>query len=423
MAGQRKLVLMDYESVLLTKVIQEGCIKEVIDGQFKAEFITENKELWSLLYESYRQHGGVPPQTQIEEEFPRFKITPSDVKISLVLEELRKRWLHGLAVDGLKEQAKLLKDRQPDEAIECMRKVVAQADLRRISRDVNLTEKPLDRVQEYEEIVKADGMIGLPTPWQCLNEVTLGIQSTDLVMFAGRSKVGKTWSEVVLSVFHHTLGYKPIIFSREMAVKQMVRRCDAVYSGLPYKRFRAGLLTDAEREKWIQTLKNMEGGLPFIITGEDEGRLTVSGVRAKIEKYQPDIVYIDGAYLIEDERGAQSKWERFSNVCEDLHRLTMRLEIPVVVTHQFNLAGKGDKGDDDTLKFGDVKMWFDIMIGLYQNAEMKQDREMLLKVLKNREGEEVDWVANWDLDKMDFEVKHTDQGGDDRINPEEVLEY
>lgn len=400
---------MDVESALISKVIHEGTIGEALDLQIQNEYIVENTVLWEKLVSTYRQHGSSLPVEYVKDTFPGFVFHEGEVALSFLVEELRKRWLHGVVSEGIRVQAEKLKARDPFGAVEEMRKVVASSDVNKFSKDVNLTENTEERVKKYAEIVAADGMTGLPTPWECLNSATQGFQNTDLIMFAGRSKVGKTWSEVLLSVYHWSMGYLPLIFSREMSVEQMVRRCDAVNATLPYKRFKAGLLTSHEYERWERALHDMRGSTPFWITGEDDGRLTVSGVRAKIEKYQPSIVYIDGAYLIEDERNGKSHWEKFSNVCQDLHRLTLSLNRPIVVTHQFNLAGSGDKGTDDTLKFGDVKMWFDMMIGLYQTEDLQNNKEMLMRLLKNREGEEIDWVTTWDLDKMEFSVK--DPGG------------
>jgi hypothetical protein len=410
---------MDYEIILLTKIIEEGCIREVIDEGFNRDFIVNHRPLWNELLKSYRKHGVVLPVEEVRSRYPEFEFINSDVNVSFVIDELRKRRTHGLVADGLQKQVDCLKGREPDQAIEVMRQIVAMADVRQRSKDVNIIEYTEERVKDYEAIVNMGGVTGLPTLWSIFDESTGGIQNTDLYMIAGRSKTGKSWLEVVLALHHWSLGHVPLILSREMSVRAMVRRCDAVLSQLSYDRFKRGMLTVAEKERWLKTLETMKKGRPFYISGEDEGRLTVSGVSAKIEKYDPAITYIDGAYLIEDENGARMPWERFSNVCRDLHFLTLRRRKPIIVTHQFNLEGKDDKGTGDTLKFGDVKMWFDVMLGIYQDDVMRENREMLFKTLKNREGPEVQWVSNWDLDSMNFDTKQAKGGiasGSDTVN-------
>ena len=140
--------------------------------------------------------------------------------------------------------------------------------------------------------------------------------------------------------------------------------------------------------------------------GDDGGNdLGVTGITAKIHRYRPHIVYIDGAYLINDDRGGKAGWERFGNVCQDLKRMAQREKIPVVVTHQFNAEGKGMDGSEETLKYGDVQMWFDLILGCYQSEDLRENKEMLIKILKHREGEKLKMVSEWDLENMSFEYR------------------
>lgn len=217
--------------------------------------------------------------------------------------------------------------------------------------------------------------------------------------------VHNSWSETVLACYHWSKGYKPLLFSREMSVVEFVRRIDAAHAQISHLRLRAGMLTTEEVDKWRTALQNMEGGLPFWVSGDDDGATGISGIAAKIQRYRPDIVYIDGGYLIEDESGGDSGWARWSNVCRDLKRLSRQEKLPIVISHQFSKEGLEDKGTEDTLKYGDVSMWFDLIVGLYQGEDLKLNKEMLIKVLKQREGGEGVFVTGWDLDEMVFDEK------------------
>ena len=232
--------------------------------------------------------------------------------------------------------------------------------------------------------------------------------------------VHNTWSELVCAWKNWSDGYVPLVFSREMAVWQMSRRLDAINAKLPYKRFKAGLLTSDELARWKQSLELLKGARPMWITGDDgDGNLGVTAITNKIRQYRPHVVYIDGAYLIKDDLKGKEKWERFYNVCQSLKRLAQREKLPVIVTHQFSASGKGMDGTEDTLKFGDVQMWFDLIIGCYRSEDMVANKEMLFKILKSREGEQLDWVSEWDLDTMSFDVK---PGEDDLRESEKPYE-
>lgn len=223
--------------------------------------------------------------------------------------------------------------------------------------------------------------------------------------------VHNTWCEVVCAEFQRRMGHPTVIFSKEMSVKQIVRRFDAIAAKINFNRLRMGQLTTEEFERYKETLRQMKDTTPMIISGDIDTKTGVSTVAAKIDKYRPAMVWIDGVYMLRDERRAKASWEKFTNICEDLKSLCQKKRTPIGVSHQFNLAGKEDKGDADTLKYGDVQMWFDVMLGLYQTEDLKVNNEMLFKINKLREGRPFQWVSAWDLNHMDFEVKAS--GADD----------
>lgn len=411
---------MDFEAALLSKILKdENALPQVLDQRVSDELFVGYPLLWGYMMETYAKHGGLPPIDFVEQKFPDFSFQAlQDTPVSFLVEELKKRHIHNLITDSIRTQADFLKTKDPYSALEAMRSTLMRADVdTRPSFDMNFAEDIDERLKRYDEAEKAGGVTGIPTPWDILNDVTQGFQSEDLIMIAGRGKVGKTWSEMIFALQNWKDGYIPLVFSREMAVWQIARRIDAIRAKLPYKRFKSGMLTSEEKERWMKSLELLKGARPLWLTGDDgDGHLGVTAITAKVERYNPHIIYIDGAYLIRDDRKGKQRWEQFYNVCQDLKRLAQRKKTPVVVTHQFGSSGKGMDGTEDTLKFGDVQMWFDVIIGCYRTEDMVENKEMLMKILKHREGEEAQWVTEWDFDTMSFDQKP----GEDDIREGEV---
>lgn len=214
--------------------------------------------------------------------------------------------------------------------------------------------------------------------------------------------VHNTWVETILSRYHWTLGYKPGLFTFEMGAQQIARRFDAVNAGLPYQQFRSGKLTHEQYEDWVKTMRDMEGGRPYWVIADEDGASGVSAIEAKIDQYGLDMAYIDGAYLIEDESGGESGWQRIANVMWALKKLARRKRIPIIVSHQFNKDAKGDQGTADDLAYSDVQKWADLIIGMFQTEALRLNKEMLWRLLKQREGERYEWVSEWDLERMAF---------------------
>jgi replicative DNA helicase len=405
---------MDYESTLISRVILDKCMSEVAELYLQEELFIRYVDQWKYLVDFFRNHGASPPQEQFNKLYPEFVIESSDLPISFLVEELRKRRVHNISANAMKEMAPLLKSKDPLAAMEVMRQAVLQAEVEtRPARDVNLCEDPLRRLAEYDKIQEVGGITGLPSPWPILDETTLGFHNEELIMIVARSGVGKTWLETILASHFWKLGYLPLLFTKEMSVKQIAQRFDAVHGSLGYQRLRGGMLTHDEYGRYKESLYRMKGLLPFWISGDDEAG-GVSGIAAKVRRYKPKIALIDGMYLIEDERKGNSGWERLKNVSWDLKRLARSAGIPIIVSHQFNQQAKDDEGTASTLK------WYDLIIGMYQTEDLRLNKEMLFKILKQREGERLEFVSEWDLDNMSFETK--DMGSDDVGVANESLE-
>lgn len=408
---------MDFEAVVISKVLEDKLMEDALELNVRDDLFQEYKKHWRFIREMYLNHSGLPTVKLLESKFPDFEGQTTTEPLSYLIEELKKKHVRSIIVECMSEQADILKSaKSPYDAVEIMRKTVAAAEeSARTSRDYNVVADPESRLESYFQIAAVEGMTGIPSSWDILDRETGGFQDEDLIMIAARGGVGKTWCEVVVAEHQRRLGYKTLVFSKEMSVKQIVRRFDAVSSRVNFNRMKMGMLTTEELEKYKATLKAMKNTTPMIISGDIDSKMGVSSVAAKIDKYRPHMVWIDGVYMMRDERNAKAGWEKFTNICEDLKGLCQKRRTPIGVSHQFNLAGKDDKGDADTLKYGDVQMWFDVMIGLYQTEDLKANKEMLFKINKIREGSPLQWVSEWDLDRMQFEVKASgsDDIGDD----------
>jgi len=185
---------MDYEGALLSKILRDDVLGEVLDCRVKDELFVSHSEAWKYIIEVYSEHGGLPPVEMVENKFPQYAYSDhSDTPVTYLVDEMKKRHLHNLMTEGLRKQADLLKAKDPKAALEIMRDMIMQADEDlRPSHDVNLIEDQADRVKRYEEAAMADGGVtGIPSPWPCLDDVTQGFHPEDLIMIAGRGGIGK----------------------------------------------------------------------------------------------------------------------------------------------------------------------------------------------------------------------------------------
>src|ERR1019366_4995900 len=103
-------------------------------------------------------------------------------------------------------------------------------------------------------------------------------------------------------------GKHVLIYTKEMPAWQLFRRVAACVAHLPYNEFRLGKLTVGDEERFNQLIKMVADQAQATygqhnitcISGKDApaGQDSMSWVRSKIEKYKPDIAFIDGLYLM-----------------------------------------------------------------------------------------------------------------------------
>jgi hypothetical protein len=134
----------------------------------------------------------------------------------------------------------------------------------------------------------------------------------------------------------------------------------------------------------------------------------ISQISAKIDQHKPDIVYVDGAYLLEDEEGDEDNWMGTVRIWRGLHRLCLLKKKPIVVTTQ----SKDESGATiKSLSFAKaLSNECDVLGVLEQDEQQKNDREANLRFLKLREGDTLSSVhMNWDFDKMKYNSIYKEQ--------------
>jgi len=200
------------------------------------------------------------------------------------------------------------------------------------------------------------------------------------------------------------MGKKVLIVTMEMSKIAMIRRFYAILAGVPHHRLRKGTLGAFDEKKLWDALDLLagKGGL-HMIGAEDVS--TVPDVERVVNATKPDIVFVDGVYLFMDWKKATSMWERVTNIADDITLMAHRQHVPVAITAQFNKqvnlkslrAGMENVGLSDRLPQN-----ADVILALFRNQDHLTDKTMLVRLLKNREDELVEFLLNWNFMDNDF---------------------
>lgn len=269
-------------------------------------------------------------------------------------------------------------------------------------------------------------LLGKDIFWDVVTKITsvgdrkiydLTVSSTSCFI-ANDIVVHNTWVAVQLA-WHAWQQKKRVLFcTTEMSRLRVGIRAYALMGKFNYKDFSSGRLTIHTKPKFFQMVQDFlsESGL-YVVGGNFDFR--VESLSAALDEIRPDVMLLDGAYLLRTE-GA-NRTEMAANSFNELKRLGIRHNIPIVATHQFNREVKTNLSStvrQESIGLTDVAGWnASLIFGMVQSDDMKANKLMRLKPLKAREGVGEEVEINWDLDNMNFSeigiVSSLGRGGGD----------
>lgn len=193
-------------------------------------------------------------------------------------------------------------------------------------------------------------------------------------------------------------GYRPMVFTLEMSIKEINTRLAALFSGVSYDRLSHRRLRDTEKDKLWAALEEYQklGGIS--VEAPEEGDRTVASLLARARQYGADYLIIDQLSEMEAVGRTQTLKEHHAQVVKALKREIGRvgMEIPCLLAAQLR------RNDEEiTLESfsnaTEIEAAADILLGLWRNQDMRNNAAMALKILGSRRSDIADFVLNWEL--------------------------
>lgn len=240
---------------------------------------------------------------------------------------------------------------------------------------------------------RADGQrIGTPTGLATLDQKTGGLQTSDLILLAGRPGTGKT--SLALNFVEHAavrLGKTCAVFSMEMSELQVVQRLISMTAEIDGNRMRRGRLSMEELQAISQASARLQQAPIFI---EESSRLNVTDILAKSRRLQAerglDLVVIDYLQLIEGAEGSENRVREVAQISGSLKAIARELQVPVVALSQLSrqIETRGTEPMlSDLRDSGSLEADADLVMFLWQKDQNdRRDRIVRLKLAKHRNG-------------------------------------
>jgi replicative DNA helicase len=243
-----------------------------------------------------------------------------------------------------------------------------------ISKIIELNIDALEERQGNHALVT-----GVPTGFSRLDQLTAGLQNSDLIILAARPAMGKTAFALNLARNAAIEGNVPVaIFSLEMSKEQLSMRMLCAEARVDSSRIRSGFLS---RDDWNK-LTNAAGILseaPIYI--DDSPDISATSIRTKSRRLKMDknlgLVIIDYLQLMRSSTHFERRDLEISEISRSLKILAKELNVPVVALSQLNrkLEERSDKRPQlsDLRESGALEQDADVVSFIYRDEVYNKD--------------------------------------------------
>ncbi|MEN1928185.1 replicative DNA helicase [Luteimonas sp. MJ250] len=241
------------------------------------------------------------------------------------------------------------------------------------------------------------GITGLPTGYVEFDEMTAGLQPTDLLILAARPAMGKTTLALNIAEYAAMKTKKPVaVFSMEMSASQLALRLISSVGRVNATRLRTGQLEDEDWSRISSAIRLLKETRIFI---DDTPALSPDVLRAKARRLKREhglgLIVIDYLQLMAVPGNKENRATEISEISRSLKGLAKELNVPVLALSQLNrsLETRTDKRPvmADLRESGAIEQDADVIVFIYRddyyNKENSPDKGLAEVIIgKQRNG-------------------------------------
>jgi len=406
---------------------------ELIDRNHVVDIVTLSEELSRR--KEIESVGGVAWLASLTEGLPR-RITIEEY-VRIVKDKSLLRQLIGICSTAITRAAD-----QSEDALEVLN--AAETSL------LEVTEKGITRgFTSVHEIVAGSfksidnlyqqgqhQVTGLRTFLTKFDEMTAGLQPSELIIIAARPSMGKTALAINLAQNAAIKGAKTVaVFSLEMSKESLLRRMLASEAHVGAKKIQTGFIPREDRDKLTNALERLVEAQLYI---DDTPGISLTEMRAKARRLRQssgslDLIVVDylqlmtaGSFGGPEGRRYENRTQEVSAISRGLKALAKELGIPVIALSQLSRASEQRGGDrkpilSDLRESGSIEQDADVVAFIHRESYYnREDPDLEHKaeiiIAKQRNGPtgsiDVGWVSDYTLFADLDEYPGQDAGGD-----------
>ena len=252
-------------------------------------------------------------------------------------------------------------------------------------------------VKKIEEMFEAgDAITGMTTGFKDLDEMTSGLQSSDMIIVAARPSMGKT--TFAMNLVENALlasDKAVVVFSLEMPAEQLMMRMLSSLGRINQSKVRSGQLEEADWPQLLSAVERIKDKKLFI---DDTAGISPAEMRSRLrriarecegnikgeDKKENDdgpvgLVMIDYLQLMQIPGFSEGRTNEISEISRSLKAIAKEFQVPVVALSQLNrsLEQRPNKRpvNSDLRESGAIEQDADVIMFIYRDEVYNPDTE------------------------------------------------
>lgn len=373
---------------------------ELAETSRPIDFVTLTEQLGQ--HKEIEAVGGVAYVTSLTDGLPRVKNIEQYVRI--VKDKALLRNLIHAATSAIQKAYE--QDAPAEEIVDSAESAIFQISEKRIGVGFQgITEIVKDSFGSIDKLYERGQRItGLETHFEDLDNLTSGLQKSDLIIIAARPSMGKTAFAINIAENAAVMDKKVVgIFSLEMSRESLLLRMLCSQARVDSHKLRTGFLSREDRGKLVEGLGMLLEAPIFI---DDTPGISMSEMRAKCRRLQQsqgrlDMIVVDYLQLVSGSpagggRRYENRTQEVSAISRGLKALAKEMRCPLVALSQLSRAPETRTGNNrpqlsDLRESGSIEQDADVVGFIFREEVYKPDDPELegeaeLIIAKQRNG-------------------------------------
>jgi replicative DNA helicase len=413
---------MDVERALVSRALKTQAFSEVHKREIQAHHFLQRQsgdksevplcgEVFAWMMAHERRYGVAPSVELTRSIFPLFEFIevpdPLDVVLDQFLRYVARREMILAArqlATKVDEFARWEADFDPSTFVFD----VAGSFARSIpNTEVLRYSDSLDRLALHRQRqAEPDKLPGLSTGVARIDDLTYGIQDSDLAIIEGFLGLGKSSLAVMIcAIAYFEQGKTPFYKTLEADGDKLIARWDAYAMGVQYRALKRLELGEGDLAKW-EKMGELAANSKFerdVLVDDRDYRPSSDNIFSDVQRWRPDLTIIDPIDEMSAPAHFKKGYEQIAEAAKGLKSVARRTKTPVVA-----IAQAGREAEEHGATLGNVADSImiprkaDIVIGLHATPQMKKMNQVEFRTLKIRddEGEGEKISMHWDRGRM-----------------------